>query len=779
MQSYRSSYQHLVKTTLCTALTAIMATGCAKFIPSKQMQARVIETTRSNITTTPKVSSFSQAVLLASGLTQDSCMADFDACLHDLQAAFFDDKIDRSSLVLMAELYYTQALYLADKDECKPVLARPPINEYYANAQPDDDTLKAQETSRQDCLDAYRDALYKTVAYSYGYLFFDDLTQQSTQQAIITDNDIRAQDLYHIAVNALIQEIYKQEQGAFAHATTKPENQLNETLGQLKISSLSLKDRHGKTHTLNMHISSDDEHLNHLHEDKQKALSELISIYDYRLADLQVNSTRSGLGVGFVGSLSSRHSTNNQDDKKAIENRIHPIGHLLMTAIIAPQGDTLSKVLNTTEFDVYFFNPYTTSEVSILGKHYPLSASFSSTYATWLSENNLNLQRMSLLNMVAKKDNATLPELFMLSPYNPRQKVIVMIHGLASSPRTWVNLTNNLLADPILRDNYQVWQIFYATNLPILENRYQIHELINHTFNMTDPSGTNPSSRNATLIGHSMGGVISRMLVSDDDLLPKLAHLHHNTPVNAEEVIIDTVQSAAQHEENIAPPKPVSTLSHEQSRAATKLLTQNYSEEMNNRFKLTALPQVDNAIFISAPFRGTDYADRWFTRAARRAITLPVNFTKNLSNTITNIGSKDNIENNLLNSLYLQNGADQLSDQSAFMALTADINIKDGVQYHTIVGDRLGLASDNGADVVADRLSDGIVPYSSSHLPNAHSETIITGRHNIHENPKTILQLRKILHEQLDTPQQAVHDFIQQDINSPPSPDDTQSIKPK
>ncbi|AXR98949.1 hypothetical protein [Moraxella bovoculi] len=53
------------------------------------------------------------------------------------------------------------------------------------------------------------------------------------------------------------------------------------------------------------------------------------------------------------------------------------------------------------EFDAYFFDPCATKEVNILGKSYPLSASFSSTYATWLSENNL--QRASLLNMIAKK----------------------------------------------------------------------------------------------------------------------------------------------------------------------------------------------------------------------------------------------------------------------------------------------------------------------------------------------------------------------------------------
>lgn len=220
-----------------------------------------------------------------------------------------------------------------------------------------------------------------------------------------------------------------------------------------------------------------------------------------------------------------------------------------------------------------------------------------------------------------------------------------MIHELASSPTTWVNLTNNLFADPILRDNYQVWQVFYAKNLPILKNRYQIHKLINQSFTNTDPTGTNPVSQNSILIGQSMGGVISRMLLSDDELLPKLSTLE-NTESSGSKIIEDAVKAATDTDEL--------AMSHEQNLAVSKLLTKVYNDELSERFTLRSLPQVGTAVFISAPFRGTDYADRWFTRAARRVIRLPLNLTKSITETITNIGVEDNIENNLLGSLYLQ-----------------------------------------------------------------------------------------------------------------------------
>ena len=33
----------------------------------------------------------------------------------------------------------------------------------------------------------------------------------------------------------------------------------------------------------------------------------------------------------------------------------------------------------------------------------------------------------------------------MLEPCNPNKRVIIMMHGLASSPETWIGLTNDIL----------------------------------------------------------------------------------------------------------------------------------------------------------------------------------------------------------------------------------------------------------------------------------------------------------------------------------------------
>lgn len=701
---------------LTLALTATLS-GCLGFATQKQTQSQIITSARTNIATSRQPSNQVSTVLLTSGYPDlQSCLMAFDKCLDDVNAGFFDPQINRHRLALFAELHYAHALHWGNMDACKK-LDRPPIDPYYANAPKTQEQLDLEHQNRQTCFDNYRSALYQAINHSYGYLFFNELTGSQHAQNITEENDIKAQDIYHLATNALIGEIYKQDNGAFSHAIQNPKNpHIANDYEQLHANSYDVGSQ-----MVHLYVDNDPIFLKAINQDAH-TLSDLISAYDGRMARLTTTSIRPGLGVGYVGLLSDRHTPSTSIAPTDPTERVHPTGHILLTAIARPQGDSLEQVLNSTTINIHLFNPHKHRTIKLFNKDYPLSANFSASYAMWLGENRLS--QLAILTMLQNKATP-LPELFMLEPYNPNKKVVIMVHGLASSPATWVNFTNNLLADPLLRNNYQVWQIFYSTNLPILENRYQIQELIKTAYQMTDPNGTHPASKNSVLIGHSMGGVISRMMVSDDDLSGNMDELAYLVSSN-----------------------------HPKHPATPHALSEHEKTQLRERFTLNALPQVDTAVFISAPFRGTDYAERWFTLFARKIIRLPLDLTENATRLLTNNALhdiNDPLTDSQLKDLYLQNGASQLSDRSAFMSLTKDIAIKNGVRYHTIMGDTQGLyeKEPDQLNELADVLSDGIVPYHSSHLAGADSETIITGGHSIHENPKTVRQLRKILHEHL------------------------------
>ena len=76
------------------------------------------------------------------------------------------------------------------------------------------------------------------------------------------------------------------------------------------------------------------------------------------------------------------------------------------------------------------------------------------------------------------------------------------------------------------------------------------------------------------------------------------------------------------------------------------------------------------------------------------------------------------------------------------MKITSDIQPQTDLKYHSIMGN-------NSTSQNTEIMSDGIVPYQSSHLDLAVSEKIIQGGHSIQETPEAVYELQRILREHL------------------------------
>ncbi|MGO2232230.1 esterase/lipase family protein [Psychrobacter sp.] len=803
----------------------VLLPACSTVSVDKQTSAQTIAAQRSNIVTSNELSSDTSSALLSAGLNKQACMQNFDLCLTRMTDSILNQHY-RPALATFAELHYAKARELASSTDCQESLARPPIDPYYANAPLSEDEAKAQQQNISLCLTNYQERLYDAIKSSYAYLFYDSLEHDfqgadqtdsnlQKQNHIPNDTDIQAQDIYNSASNDVITQIYKSTDDAagllgeasidYAPIASNEKGKREQTrianppplkrklTDQIQVMSLTVND-----YRIGVHLPNESSYLQNAYE-QSSALADLVSTREIQLSGLNSISKRPGLGVSLVASLDDRYTTtirqllsssfsDDTDEKQASANsssgdstpvsRIYPTGHLLLTGMVKPSGDSILEVLSTHELDINLYNPYQTANVKILNNEYPLAANFSAGYGLWLSENQLD--SVGYLNLITRQPDARLPKLFMLEPYDPDKRVVIMLHGLASSPATWVNLTNDILNDDKLRDNYQVWQIFYPTNLPILENRYQIQRLINSTYAQTDPQRNHRASNESVIIGHSMGAIIARMMISDDNLVDDLDNINDQ-----------------------------GVLSSRETREMRAAIEKSFGEnELKARFELNALPQVDTAVFLSAPFRGTDYADRWFTRALRRIVYLPVGLVKTVTDNLATMATQGDLAENPLGALYLQNGASQLSDKSSFIQLTKDIAINDRITYHSIIANNdaditRGLAQmqpdnaridlsqaieentkrdmpgtddmvdingttddstempsqqfvaavtvdENTNQALTERLSDGIVPYTSAHLDGAASETVINGGHSIQENPQTILTLRRILHQHIN-----------------------------
>jgi pimeloyl-ACP methyl ester carboxylesterase len=325
----------------------------------------------------------------------------------------------------------------------------------------------------------------------------------------------------------------------------------------------------------------------------------------------------------------------------------------------------------------------------------PLGANFTAAYGIWLARSGFATQ--SIRSLLGREGGLKTPRVLLMQPYDPDRLTVVMLHGLASSPEAWINVANEVMGDEQLRQNYQVWEVYYPTNLPVAVNLANIRKALDATLQHYDPSGRARASNNMVLIGHSMGGVIARLLVSSsDDKLWSVIPLRKNL-------------SAAKRER--------------------------VRKRLSRYLQFTPMPQVTRAVFLATPHRGTPYAQHRIARWIGELIRLPVSVLKEVAS-LSDLLKDDSGKQGP--ALHVPNSIDNLSDADPFIMAAANLPISPRVHYHTIVG----VYKSKGS---LQESSDGVVPYKSAHLDGAESELAIPSWHSVQETPAAILELRRIL----------------------------------
>lgn len=649
-----------------TLLSTIALNGCQVVSLKQQAVDVTIANERNSIVTQKKLSEASLNVLSMSGKEAKICMQSPNECIADLHK--IPQIQDEQLLSTASELYLAKAVSLSDSSECK-------ISKLSKHKPADEQKLIQQ--NYESCLDQKLEALDKSIRYSYAYLF---KTSRQPQERLFDNRQVQIRDFYNQALTQLVS----------GHSLRNPSTNLSPTI---KIGK--------STYTIDIQAYQRLQNMK---------LEKFISSYNMNFSGLRAINRRDGFGSDFVAVFPSTDSSSQvnkyilnpltHDYPKGINPNIHKARYLAATIIAQPKKSnaTIEDVLTNPNFEIKVYDPYSIEKVEIAGKPYSLAANFSAPYGLWLAENNLGAA--AYLTLIDRDQHLAMPHLYMLEPYNPNKKIIVLVHGLASSPEAWIAVTNDIMGDAILREHYQVWQIFYSTNMPILESRFQIYALLKQAFGSLNPKDA--AAQDAVLIGHSMGGIISRLLVSDADISKQALELMNN-------------------------------------RQQTRLRKH---PVIGERLKMKPIENFDRAIFLAAPHRGTDYADRWFTLAARKIIKIPATFLTTLADTLTSydVDLKDFVKT--LTNDVIQNGPSDLSKKSKFMELTASILPEKGLVFHSIMGN---ITKSDDPNVI----TDGIVPYKSAHLDGAVSEKIFTGGHSIQETPEAVLELRRILRQHL------------------------------
>jgi pimeloyl-ACP methyl ester carboxylesterase len=280
------------------------------------------------------------------------------------------------------------------------------------------------------------------------------------------------------------------------------------------------------------------------------------------------------------------------------------------------------------------------------------------------------------------------PRIVFLQPFDPDKTPVVLVHGLLSTPRMWEPLVRALLADPWVREHTQLWFFYYPTGQPVPLSALQLREALDEAVRVHKPR------KPMILIGHSMGGILSRAQVSGIDL------------------------------------ETARTMVPEIDRLSKGSLV---------RRALVFEPRTDvsRAVFMFTPHRGSRLANSSLAAWGIRLIRLPSTLLDEVSAVADYVAGIDGES--------LPTSIQGLSPESGFLRVLD--GTRPSVPVHTVLGDR------GRGDGAAG--SDGVVPYLSATLPGAQSQLVVPTGHGGFAHPKAVEDLKRILKLSIEDPKPA------------------------
>jgi pimeloyl-ACP methyl ester carboxylesterase len=352
-------------------------------------------------------------------------------------------------------------------------------------------------------------------------------------------------------------------------------------------------------------------------------------------------------------------------------------------------------------------DPLTRQSIDVAGRDVPLEADISTPLAYFLNQPEFQDADLSTKGLLNPGDARTLQGLYMLEPFDPNKMPVVMVHGLWSSPITWMEMYNDLRSDPLVRQHYQFWFYLYPTGQPYWISATQMREDLAIMRRNLDPNREDPALDQMVLVGHSMGGLVSKLQT-----------------VESEEAFWHTMSDRPFGDLN-ADPEVVRSLA--------------------GMFYFRPNPSVRRVVTLGTPHRGSQFANgvtRWL---GGKLITLPAKMLDGRNQLLAN--NRDFFRENA--PLDVRTSIDSLSPDSPLLPVLLAAAPGPWVSYHNVVGHD----PDPGLEKYLVGDGDGVVSLTSARLDDTRqiqSQIIVPADHSgVHRHPQSVLEVRRVLFEQL------------------------------
>jgi hypothetical protein len=345
-------------------------------------------------------------------------------------------------------------------------------------------------------------------------------------------------------------------------------------------------------------------------------------------------------------------------------------------------------------------NTLNTDTVEAPGGERQLAADFTAPKHLALSRRAFGL--LSLQGLLYPEKALGDCQLYRMDEYDPNRIPVVFVHGLMSDPHIWLNVVNAICADKMLRKKYQPWYFLYPTAMGVPQASAMLRQSLEAARNHFDPDHNDPGMNRMVLVGHSMGGLLSRMQVTDSG-----SHLWDNIFTK--------------------PPQKMNVSEKARQSLTTALFVK-------------PLPYVSRTVFIATPHRGSTIASLNIVRRLTSLIRIPLD-SLTMANEIL-YGNTDALSPQITKwGVFSFVSIGMLSEQHPF--LQGLNKTAPAASHHSIIGDR-------GRSGPREQSSDGVVPYWSSHLDSAKSEQMVPHGHGCVEDREVVQEVVRVLREHLD-----------------------------
>ena len=287
-------------------------------------------------------------------------------------------------------------------------------------------------------------------------------------------------------------------------------------------------------------------------------------------------------------------------------------------------------------------------------------------------------------------------KLIMVKPYQPGKIPLIFVHGLLSDPLTWIDMANEIQAHPDLTDRYQLWAFKYPTGEPFLRSAATLRAELQAALDTFDPKRQDPALAHMVLVGHSMGGLISKLQVtySSDTIWNSIA----NRP-------LDTIVASNRQR-----------------------------EELRRLFFFGPQPCVERVVFIGTPHKGSSWANRLIGRLGSSLVeqgqqrqTDHEQLVHNNPNTFSREVSRG-----------IPTSVDLLEPDNPILVSIQRLCVNPATRLHSIIG--------TGKPMWRDGAADGVVPVTSAKHKAVETERFVPAEHtDLARHPATTNELLSIL----------------------------------